>query len=81
MSTTFFSRLLLLALLAGCGNKPDGTTYGVNPAKHPHGHREETAADSGRSDHYTKGMPKGAEVNAISNGGTQGQHGHSHGVR
>lgn len=72
MSLTLLSRLLLLALLAGCGNKPDGTPYGVNPKKHPHGHAK--AADSaGRYNHYTKGMPKGAEVNAISNGGTQGQ--------
>ncbi len=65
-------RLLLLALLASCGNKPDGTPYGINPKKHPHGHAK-TAADSARYDHYKKGMPKGAEVNAISNGGTQGQ--------
>ena len=72
MSTPLFSCLLLLALLTGCGQKPDGTPYGVNPKKHPDGHP--TAADSAtRYDHYTKGMPKGAEVNAISNGGTQGQ--------
>ncbi|GAB3587002.1 hypothetical protein [Hymenobacter daeguensis] len=80
MCTNLFPRLLLLALLAGCGNKPDGTPYGVNPDKHPDGHSR-AAADSIRYDHYKKGMPKGAEVNAISNGGTQGQHGHTHGVR
>ena len=72
MSTSLFSRLLLLALLAGCGNKPDGTPYGVNPKKHPDGHAQATDS-AARYDHYTKGMPKGAEVNAISNGGTQGQ--------
>ena len=72
MSPTLFPCLLLLALLAGCGTKPDGTPYGVNPNKLPEG-RSKVSADSGRYDHYKKGMPKGAEVNAISNGGTQGQ--------
>ena len=72
MLTTLFPRLLL-ALLAGCGNKPDGTAYGVNLNKHPHGHAKADADSTGRYDHYTKGMPKGAEVNAISNGGTRGQ--------
>lgn len=71
MLTSLFRRLLLLALLAGCGQKPDGTPYGVNPTKHPDGHP--AASDGKRYDHYKKGMPKGAEANAISNGGTQGQ--------
>jgi hypothetical protein len=70
--TTLFPRLLLLALLAGCGNKPDGTPYGVNPKKLAQDNSKATA-DSIRYDHYKKGMPKGAEANAISNGGTQGQ--------
>ena len=73
MSINIFSRLLLLALLAGCGNKPDGTPYGINPDKHPHGHSKAAADSAARYDHYTKGIPKGAEANAISNGGTQGQ--------
>ena len=72
MSTTFFSRLLLLGLLAGCGSKPDGTPYGVNPAKHTDGHLHDTT-NYARPDHETRGMPKAAEANAISNGGTQGQ--------
>ncbi|GAB3664552.1 hypothetical protein GCM10027594_32730 [Hymenobacter agri] len=73
MSTTLFARLLLLALLAGCGTKPDGTPYGVNPAKVAKEHARDSVDTARRYDHYKKGMPKGAEVNAISNGGTQGQ--------
>jgi hypothetical protein len=73
MLTTLFPRLLLLALLAGCGNKPDGTPYGVNPAKVAQEPAQGTADSARRYDHYKKGMPKGAEVNAITNGGTQGQ--------
>ena len=73
MSISLFPRLLLLTLvLAGCGNKPDGTPYGVNPAKVASSQAQ--VKDSARRyDHYTKGMPKGAEINAITNGGTQGQ--------
>ena len=73
MLTTLFPRLLLLALLAGCGNKPDGTPYGVNPAKVAKEQSKDTIDSARRYDHYQKGMPKGAEANAISNGGTQGQ--------
>lgn len=74
MSSFLPASLLLLVFLTGCGNKPDGTPYGVNPTKHPHGHAL-TASDSvhTRDDHYQRGMPKGAELNAITNGGTQGQ--------
>ena len=60
MSPTLFPRLPLLALLAGCGTKPDGTPYGVNPNKLPEG-RSKVSADSERYDHYKKGMPKGAK--------------------
>jgi predicted small lipoprotein YifL len=70
---SLFPRLLLLALLAGCGQKPDGTPYGVNPAKVARDQGKEVTDSARRYDHYKKGMPKGAEVNAISNGGTQGQ--------
>ncbi|MDO7852419.1 hypothetical protein [Hymenobacter convexus] len=75
MSITLLVSGLLLALLTGCGQKPDGTPYGVNPDKHPDGHSL-AAEDSMRVNHETRGMPKSAEVNAISNGGTQGQVGH-----
>ena len=74
MHSPFLAGLLFLLFLAGCGNKPDGTPYGVNPKKHPNGHAK-TAQDTSRDrhDHYQRGMPKGAELNAITNGGTQGQ--------
>ena len=70
---SLFASLLLTALLAGCGTKPDGTPYGVNPDKLPSGKSKAAADSAARYDHYTRGMPKGAEVNAVSNGGTQGQ--------
>ena len=74
MFSPLLASLLLLLFLTSCGNKPDGTPYGVNPNKHPHGHAI-TATDSAgtRDDHHKRGMPKGAELNAITNGGTQGQ--------
>ena len=55
-----------------CGQKPDGTPYGVNPVKHPNGYRL-TPADITRPNHYTKGVPKGAEVNAVTGSATVGQ--------
>jgi hypothetical protein len=65
---------LFLIALAGCGTKPDGTPYGVNPAKHPDGHPR-TAADSVRLRTSFKGnkIPKAAELNAITNGARSGQ--------
>ncbi len=64
---------LLLLLVTGCGNKPDGTPYGVNPAKHPDRHPK-TAADSMRLRTSFKGnkIPKAAELNAITNGARSG---------
>jgi hypothetical protein len=62
-----------LVLLTSCGNKPDGTPYGINPKKHADGHRI-TAADSvAHYGSYEKGMPKGAEMNAVTSGATVGQ--------
>ncbi|MDO7847726.1 hypothetical protein Q5H92_15255 [Hymenobacter sp. M29] len=70
---SLFPRLLLLALLTGCGQKPDGTPYGVNPNKHPDGHSLAAEDSSRRVNHETqRGMPKAAEATVISNGGTQG---------
>ncbi|MGI4821942.1 MAG: hypothetical protein ACRYFV_12095 [Janthinobacterium lividum] len=65
---------LVLITLAGCGTKPDGTPYGVNPRKHPDGHPK-TAADSVRLRTSFKGnkIPKAAELNAITNGARSGQ--------
>jgi hypothetical protein len=65
---------LLLITLAGCGTKPDGTPYGVNPRKHPDGHPK-TAADSVRLRTSFKGnkISKAAELNAITNGARSGQ--------
>lgn len=69
----FFVGFLLIATLTGCGEKSDGTRYGVNPNKHPDGHRI-TAADSVRHyGSYEKGMPKGAELNAVTSGATVGR--------
>ena len=74
-SFSFFccASVALLAL-AACGTKPDGTPYGINPAKHPDGHLK-TAADSIRQAHSFKGnkIPKAAELNAITNGARSGQ--------
>ena len=59
MSSPLLASLLFLLLLTNCGNKPDGTPYGVNPDKQPHGHAK-TASDSAhtRDNHYRRGIPK-----------------------
>jgi hypothetical protein len=63
---------LLMLALTGCGNKPDGTPYGVNPAKHPHGHLEKTAKSGRRTSFKGNKIPKAAELNAITNGARSG---------
>lgn len=66
-STRSFSAAttLFLLLLTACGNKPDGTPYGVDPARTTAGRHQKVATDSTRRPHHTIGMPKGAEVNAV----------------
>ena len=60
---------LVLALLAvACGKKPDGTPYGVDPAKLPEGRRKAASTKM-----YKQDMPKGAELNAATNGARVGQ--------
>jgi len=63
---------VFLLLLTACGTKPDGTPYGVNPAKHPDGHLK---AKNAPGNSYTTGtgMPKGAEMNAVTSGAKAGQ--------
>jgi len=60
--------LLLTLLTAACGKKPDGTPYGVDPAKLPAG-RAKAAGTS----IYKQDVPKGAEMNAVTNGARTGQ--------
>ena len=59
---------LLAAALAGCGKKPDGTPYGVDPAKLPAGRQAKKPAAT-----YKQDMPKGAELNAATNSARAGQ--------
>ena len=61
--------LLLTVLGAACGQKPDGTPYGTDPAKLPEGRRKAQAATT----IYQKDVPKGAEMNAVTNGTRVGQ--------
>ena len=71
MLTSSFSRsflaapALFLLLLTACGTKPDGTPYGVDPSKTIAGRQEKAAADSAKRPHDAIGMPKGAEVQAV----------------
>ena len=54
-----------LLLLTACGTKPDGTPYGVDPARTQAGRHQKAAADSAKRPHDAIGMPKGAEVQAV----------------
>lgn len=54
-----------LLLLTACGTKPDGTPYGVDPARTIAGRHQKAVADSAKRPHDAIGMPKGAEVQAI----------------
>jgi len=65
---TLFVSLLITLGVAACGKKPDGTPYGVDPAKLPEG-RNKTAGTT----IYKKDMPKGAELNAVTNAARTGQ--------
>lgn len=56
---------LFSLLLTACGTKPDGTPYGVDPTKTDAGRHKEVATDSARRPHEAIGMPKGAEVQAV----------------
>jgi len=67
------SRLLLLGLLptlltAACGRKADGTPYGVDPARLPEGRKK-----AARASLYKQSIPKGAELNAVTNAARTGQ--------
>jgi hypothetical protein len=68
-SLNFFSvsaaTALFLLVLTACGTKPDGTPYGVDPARTIAGRQEKAAADSAKRPHDAIGMPKGAEVQAV----------------
>jgi hypothetical protein len=63
-----FTVSLLVATLAGCGKKPDGTPYGVDPAKLPAGRQAKKTAAT-----YKQDTPKGAELNAATNSARAGQ--------
>ena len=71
---TLLASGLLAVLLAACGQNPDGTPYGVNPAKLPDGQLK-TTADSAQAAASFKGnkIPKAAELNAATNGMRAGQ--------
>lgn len=64
---SLFAASLLVATLASCGKKPDGTPYGVDPAKLPEGRQPKATAT------YKQDTPKGAELNAATNSARTGQ--------
>lgn len=72
MHPTLFCCASLCLVLVACGQKPDGTPYGVDPDKHPDGHHL-TKADSAATRFRGNKIPKGAELNAITNGARSGQ--------
>jgi hypothetical protein len=73
-ATLPFCGIILLLTLAGCGTKPDGTPYGVNPAKDADGKLKPTAGKSlPRPELKGNKVPKGPELNAITNGVRSGQ--------
>ena len=61
-----------LLLLTACGTKPDGTPYGVDPARTQAGRHQKAAADSAKRPHDAIGMPKGAEVQAVTGAAKSG---------
>jgi hypothetical protein len=61
-----------LLLLTACGTKPDGTPYGVDPARTLAGRHQKAAADSAKRPHDAIGMPKGAEVQAVTSAAKAG---------
>jgi len=60
--------LLLTLFTVACGRKADGTPYGVDPARLPEARQKAAGAKM-----YKKDMPKGAEMNAVTNGARAGQ--------
>jgi hypothetical protein len=60
---TFFAAALLVAALASCGKKPDGTPYGVDPARLPEGRQ---AKAKSAATMYKQDVPKGAELKRAS---------------
>ena len=66
---TFLMSLLLALGTAACGKKPDGTPYGVDPARLPEGRRKAHSTTL----IYKKDMPKGAEMSAVTNAAKTGQ--------
>ena len=62
---------LAVALLTACGQKPDGTPYGVDPAKLPAARL--AAARKNSRPPLTNDVPKGAELNAVTSSATTGQ--------
>ncbi|MFD1872171.1 hypothetical protein [Hymenobacter bucti] len=69
LTPTLLATGLLAILLTACGKKPDGTPYGVDPARLPEGRRKVQTTTS----IYKQDVPKGAEMNAVTSGARVGQ--------